>query len=345
MVKIIGRHPSGVRLDRIKKTNNYTNGVFQNVEPTVVMAKEASFFKLLREFYNKPQDVSPVHPLPHVKTVLKDLRSDKPAIVWFGHSSYLIRSHNFTVLVDPVLSDNASPVRFFGKAFRGTSVYNTDDFPDIDLLLITHDHYDHLDYKTVLKFKHKVKHVVCSLGVGAHLEYWGFKPETITELNWWEHHQPNSDVKLTATPARHFTGRGVKRAKTLWSSFVLNMHGYQLFLGGDSGYDAQFKKIGEHFGNFDLAFLECGQYGKYWPNIHMFPEETVQAARDLNATIVFPVHWAKFALSNHTWNEPIKRFMAEAEKKNQNYISPLIGQTYVLGEVFQQKEWWNHLQP
>lgn len=340
MAKVFGKKPWGKRLDRISKSSNYKDGVFQNIEPTSVMNKDANFFMIMRDFYSKPKDVTPLQVVPHIKTDLKSLALETPVIVWFGHSSYMIQSKGFTVVVDPVLSGNASPVKFFGKEFKGTSVYTTDDFPEIDLLVITHDHYDHLDYKTIVKFKDKIKQVVCSMGVGSHLEYWGIAPAKITELNWWENYKVNEGIELTATPARHFTGRLFKRGKTLWSSFVLKLHGRNLFLGGDSGYDAQFKKIGETFGPFDLAFLECGQYGKNWVNIHMFPEETVQAAKDLGAAILFPVHWSKFALSNHSWNESIKRLAVEAKKQNQDYVMPLIGQSYVLGETFEQKEWW-----
>lgn len=341
MTRIFGKIPSGKRLERITKSQNNKSGVFQNIEPTSVMREDTNFFMILRDFYSKPKDVEPLQAVPHFKAELKSLSSEMPVIVWLGHSSYLIRSKGFTILLDPVLSGNASPVSFFGKEFKGTSVYTVEDFPEIDLLVITHDHYDHLDYKTIVKLKDKVKQVVCSLGVGSHLEYWGFAPEKIFELNWWENCKVNQEIELTATPARHFTGRLFKRGKTLWSSFVLKLHGRTLFLGGDSGYDAQFKKIGESFGPFDLAFLECGQYGKNWPDIHMFPEQTVQAAKDLGAKILFPVHWGKFALSNHSWNEPIKRLAIEAKKQDQEYVMPLIGQAYVLGESFTQKEWWS----
>lgn len=339
-MKILGTHPSGKRLQRITACSNYKNKVFNNIEKTDVMREGITYFTLLKEMAKRPKDTQPLKALPNYKTDLKALPSEKPAIVWFGHSSYLIKSKGFTILVDPVFSGNASPVSFFGKAFKGTSVYNTHDFPEIDLLIITHDHYDHLDYKTMLAFKNKIKQVVCSLGVGAHLEYWGFVPEKITELNWWENHQINQETEITATPARHFTGRRLKRGKTLWSSFVLKINGYKLFLGGDSGYDEQFKKIGETFGPFDLAFLECGQYGINWPSIHMFPEQTVRAAMDLRAKVLFPVHWAKFALSNHSWNESILRLSAEANKQGQYFVMPLIGQPYHLEETFEQDTWW-----
>lgn len=142
-------------------------------------------------------------------------------------------------------------------------------------------------------------------------------------------------------PARHFSGRNFDRFKTLWTSFVLEWGTYKINIGGDSGYSSQFKVIGEKFGGFNLAFLECGQYGKYWPQIHMFPEETVLAAKDLQAEILFPVHWAKFVLSTHPWNDPIKRLSVAAKEQGQSFVSPILGEIYIMGEDFEQKEWWN----
>ena len=152
--------------------------------------------------------------------------------------------------------------------------------------------------------------------------------------------QQSANIKITATPSRHFSGRGFTRANTLWSSFALELENYKIFIGADSGYDSQFKKIGAHFGGFDLAFLECGQYGKNWPQIHMFPEQTVQAAKDLQAEILFPVHWSKFVLSTHSWNDSIKRLTKEAAIQDQKYVSPLIGEVYILGENYKQTKWW-----
>jgi L-ascorbate metabolism protein UlaG (beta-lactamase superfamily) len=186
----------------------------------------------------------------------------------------------------------------------------------------------------------KVKKVVTSLGVGEHLEHWGFAPEIITELDWWQTTTIDNDINITATLARHFSGRGIKRATSLWSSFVLNLNGYRLFLGGDSGYGTHFKTIGEKFGPFDLAILENGQYGHNWPTIHTMPEETVLAAQDLQAKIVLPVHWGKFVLSTHPWNEPIKRFIEAANKAQLAFATPKIGEPYVIGGKVSSDDWW-----
>ena len=338
--KMMGSNPSGERLQRISRSPNYRDGAFQNIEPTSVIIKDASYFQILKKHAQKPVTVKPAKAIPHVTTDLKNIFFEKPTIFWFGHSSYLIHYKGFNILVDPVFSGNASPVKFFGRSFNGADAYQPHDFPEIDLLLITHDHYDHLDYFTVTKLDKKIKTIVTSLGVGSHMEYWGVDGNKINELDWWESYIVNDKIKFTATPARHFSGRGISRGKTLWSSFVLEMDEYKIFIGGDSGYDKQFKIIGDKFKNFDLAFLECGQYGEDWPYIHMHPDETIKAAKDLNAKMILPVHWGKFVLANHPWNEPIEKLNAISEKENLDVIAPLIGQPFTIGEKFDQTKWW-----
>jgi L-ascorbate metabolism protein UlaG (beta-lactamase superfamily) len=335
-----GANPDGERLERIKRSPNYKNGSFQNLSPTPVMAENVTYMQTARSFFNKPKDNVPPAPIPSVKTDLKALPDDKPTVVWFGHSSYLIKLKGTTVLVDPVFSGNASPVSFFGSAYPGSNVYDVDSMPDIDLLVLSHDHYDHLDFITIVKLIPKVKKFYCALGVGAHLERWGIPADRIVEFDWWDTNQVASDIELTATPARHFSGRSLARGKSLWTSYVLDIHGYKLYLGGDSGYDTHFKKIGDKFGPFDLAILECGQYGEGWPNIHMFPEQTAQAARDLRAKTLLPVHWAKFSLANHAWNEPVKRLLASEAAQGLDITTPRIGEPIVVGAVNPKAAWW-----
>jgi len=339
--KVFGKLPSGERLNRILLSPNFKNGAFQNIEPTDVNPNKVSIGKLILDFYNKPKSVVPGRELTFVKTDLNNLAFDQPSVIWFGHSSYLITYKGFTILVDPVFSGYASPVKLFGKSFLGSDNYRVEDFPTIDLLIITHDHYDHLDYETIAKIKGKVKMALTPLGVGAHLEYWGVDKNKIAELDWWEKCTIQTDVEITATPSRHFSGRGISRAKSLWASFVLKIHGRKIFIGGDSGYDKQFKIIGERYNGFDLALIECGQYGVNWPQIHMTPEETVMAAKDLNTKILFPVHWAKFALSTHAWNEPVNRLIVAAQKENVKLVTPKMGQPFFLEQEHQPMEWWN----
>ncbi|WP_026462540.1 MBL fold metallo-hydrolase [Adhaeribacter aquaticus] len=339
-MKVLGKAPAGERLKRIRLSPHYQDGTFQNIEKTEVMLKGVSPLKMMRDFINKPVTVKPGQPLPVIKTDLKNIAANTPAFVWFGHSSYFIKHYNFSILVDPVLVNYASPFSFIIKGFTGLEAYSPADLPPIDLLIITHDHYDHLNYETISQIKDKVKKIVVPLGVGEHLEYWGIAPEKITELDWWEDTQINKNIKLTATPARHFSGRGFTRNNTLWTSYVLELQGYKIFLGGDSGYDAQFKVIGNKFGPFDLALLECGQYGINWPYIHMLPEQTVQAALDLQTEVLWPIHWGKFALAYHPWDEPITRVLAAAAPHNLPVATPAIGETYVLGDSTATRTWW-----
>ena len=370
LIPVLGKDPAGDRLQRILNSPNYKDGSFQNLTPTEVTLKEASLPKMLKEYRNRPVNTAPNHPLPAIRTDLWGLPSDQLTIVWFGHSSYLVKINGFHILVDPVFSGNASPVSFFAKAFPGTDIYGVKDMPAINLVLLTHDHYDHLDYKTIRELIPTARHFCTSLGVGSHLEYWGIPAEKITELDWGESWtidkktgqppvasaisttgQPGADaITLTATPARHFSGRTIKRGRTLWSSFVLKTGvapgnsgapAYSLFLGGDSGYEQHFKTIGEKYGPFDIAILECGQYGKNWPYIHMQPEETVAAAIDLRAKYLLPVHWGKFSLALHPWNEPIQRVVTAAAGKGIALTTPLIGQPVILDKEYPHKKWWD----
>lgn len=341
ILKPFGSNPSGKYVETLKRSPNYNGRVFRNFSDTESLVKGASFAKITWRFFTKPKNTAPPKPLPSVKTDLKALRSDKPVIVWFGHSSYFIRINGKNILVDPVFSGYASPFSFTGKSFKGSDIYNVDDFPDIDILIITHDHYDHLDYQIVRKLRSKAKIICTSLGVGSHLRYWGIDPAIIVEFDWWESKQMTGDIQLTATPARHFSGRSFTRNKTLWSSFVLKAGNYSIYIGADSGYDSHFKTIGDQYGPFDIAMLECGQYNEWWPYIHMMPEETVLASIDLQAKLLMPVHWGKFALGLHPWDEPINRVVAKANELNVKCITPMIGEPVILNESLPVKQWWD----
>lgn len=336
-----GKAPSGERKQRIIKSPQYGKKQFENFSHTPNFAEGYTMGKVMREFlFRKKPNNKPAHKVPVQKPVFKS-HSDIPVITWFGHSSYFLQIHNKNILVDPVFSGHASPFSFSVNSFDGTNIYSVDDFPEIDILLISHDHYDHLDYKTIKKLIPKVKSVITSLGVGSHLEKWGYDPKIIHELDWWEEIKLN-DLKFTATPSRHFSGRGLKRNLTLWSSFVLETKDKTLYLGGDSGYDAHFKKIGDKWKSFDLAILECGQYNLAWHYIHMLPDEVVQAAKDLNTKILMPVHWGKFALAFHPWNESITSVMDHAEKQQIPLLSPGIGETIEINDPYL-NTWWKEL--
>ena len=338
-----GKPPSGSRLERIKNSPNYKDGVFQNLSPTPVMAKDASYWELFKKQFESDTNRAPLKPLPSVKNNLKETPSTKPTITWFGHSTYLVQIDGKNILIDPVFSERTSPVQYIGsKNYLGTSIYSAADFPHIDYLFLSHDHYDHLDYGTTLAMKEKVGHYYMPLGVGSHLEYWGLDTAKITEMDWWQEVNITPDIKLVCTPGRHFSGRGIAdRGKTLWGSFVLITPTHRIFLGGDSGYDTHFKQIGDKYGPFDIAFLESGQYNAYWPNIHMMPEQTVQANIDLKSKVLMPVHWGKFSLALHPWNEPINRVLNKADELNIVTTTPMIGERVILDSILPNSKWWN----
>lgn len=337
-LKVFGQHPRGTSMTRIQSSPNYREGKFHNLTHSPLM-KDGFSVRAMWDFFTA-KNTRPPGPLPSVKRNLLHPAPGQTELTWFGHSSYLIQSNGLNILVDPVFSRHASPVPVAGRSFDGANVYAAADMPAIDLLVITHDHYDHMDYDTIRALLPKVKMACTSLGVGAHLQYWGIPKEKVLEFDWWETQQVNPLVTLTATPARHFSGRAVRSNRTLWSAFVLQLPGINIFIGGDSGYGDHFTEIGARFGPFSLALLECGQYNERWPYIHMMPEETIQAAIDLKAEVLMPVHWGKFALSLHTWDEPINRATASAAQRNVRVTTPRIGEAVIIGHHYPKEPWW-----
>jgi L-ascorbate metabolism protein UlaG (beta-lactamase superfamily) len=342
VIQSLGQNPEGASLDKIEKLQNYKEGKFQNLDGDDSV--EINGFKALKSLLNRSETVSPFNRLPSMQTDLQNLKVTAPTVVWFGHSSVLIRTKTGNILIDPIFSKSAGPIPGMVKAFKGSTGYSSDDMPVIDVLLISHDHYDHLDYKTVKKLKDRIKKVVVPIGVGSHFIHWGFDPEKITELNWNESIVIAKDIQITATPARHRSNRTLATDKTLWASYVINTDGHKVFYSGDGGYGAHFKEIGQQYGPFDLALMECGQYSPNWPTHHMNPEQTAQAAADLQANTVQPVHWAKFAESHHPWNEPVNRLLTAAKIFKYKVSIPEIGQPYILGEPAKTKIWWNYEQ-
>lgn len=341
---VFGKMASGKRLEAIKNSKHYKNGQFNNLSYTPQLTEGASMPKVMREFlFNKNKRNKPSDLIPSIQTNLKQLPNDKNILIWFGHSSYFMQLDGKTILVDPVFSGHASPVSFSTKSFKGSDTYSAADMPEIDYLFISHDHYDHMDYETLIQLKPKVKKVVTGLGVGAHLERWGYETKIIAERDWHDELDLGGGFVVHITPGRHFSGRSLKRNSTIWSSFVLSSPLMKIFLGGDSGYDTHFATIGQKYGPFDLAILENGQYNEAWKYIHMLPEEVVMAAKDLRAKVLLPVHWAKFSLGLHAWDEPIKRVTKEAMIKDQPIIHPMIGEVVDLDNMQQGNKWWEQV--
>jgi len=339
-----GKKPSGERLAAILKSPHYKNGKFENQSFTPDLAEGATYWGIMYEFFfKKVQRKIPTDLIPSVKTNLHEVAPDQDILVWFGHSSYYIQLEGKRFLIDPVFSGNASPIAGTTKSFKGSDIYTVDDIPEIDYLLITHDHYDHLDYKTILKLKPKTKKVITALGVGSHFEFWGFPTANIIEKDWYETIVLDENLTLHTTPSRHFSGRSLKRCNTLWTAFVLEAKDFKMYLGGDSGYDAHYAEIGAKFGPFDIALIDNGQYNKNWRYIHNMPEDVIKAMNDIKAKRVFPVHSSKFALSLHAWDQPLIN-VTELNSASQNpipLITPMIGELVELKNENQQfKQWW-----
>lgn len=340
---VFGAEARGERLVRIQQSKHFKNKQFQNLSYTPSLAEGHSMMDVMYDFFFKKKNplLKPVKNIPSIHSDLKNLPKDQDIFIWLGHSSYYIQTEGVSFLIDPVLSLYGSPFKFFNKAFPGADIFKPGDIPNIDYLVITHDHYDHLDYPTVKAIKDRVQKVILPLGVGAHLERWGYKPEQLIEEEWWTEVVLKNNFKITFTPARHFSGRKVQRNVTLWTSYVLETPTKKLFLGGDSGYDTHFKMIGEKFGPFDYVFIENGQYNEAWKYIHGLPEDVIQACIDLKAKNIIPVHSSKFALSLHAWNEPLEKIMSLGKAKNLNILTPMIGEILDLNKSNNQfKTWW-----
>lgn len=300
-----GRLPRGERQARIERSPHYREGKFWNLSATPLMTsdKGGRIRGMIDFLFRDKTGVVPSAPVPAIETDLGALDRRRDLVIWFGHSSYLIQIGGKRLLVDPVF-DKAAPVAFANRAFPGTDLYSAKDMPDIDYLIISHDHWDHLDHETVREIEGRVQKVVCGLGVGEHFEYWGYPREKIVELDWQEEADLGEGFSVHCLPARHFSGRGLVSDKTLWASFLVQSPTRKIYVGGDGGYDAHFAAIGRRFGEIDLAILENGQYNEDWKYIHLMPEFLEKAARDLSARSILTVHHSKYALSTHPWDEP-----------------------------------------
>jgi L-ascorbate metabolism protein UlaG (beta-lactamase superfamily) len=266
--------------------------------------------------------------------------SEKAKFIWYGHSVILMRLNNQTILIDPMLGSDASPIApAKTKRFSNNSLNIINDLPEIDLMVLTHDHYDHLDYESIKRLKAKTNHYFVSLGIKRHLIRWGIDESRIEEFDWWDSRSFNN-IKITFTPTRHFSGRGITSlAKCLWGGWAFKTATENIWFSGDGGYANHFKEIGKRLGPFDFAMMECGQYCDDWSQIHMFPNESVQAAIDSKVRVAMPVHWGGFKLSyQHAWFEPVEEFAKEAEIHSLPYITPQIGELF--DATTTTKSWW-----
>ena len=332
-----------IQVEIIERSSQYKDGKFLNYEKW-----DPSFMKMsssLWDFIFKRGGRKPDVSLPSKDVDLKHFTSadtNQLNVTWLGHSSLMINIDGFRIMTDPVFEKKITIV--------GPSRYNGDvpldikDVPEVDVVLISHNHYDHLNKFSIQNLKDKAKLFVVPLAVGAQLEEWDVPRKKIVELDWWDEYQVNDKLMIAAAPAQHFSGRGLTdRDETLWVSFVVKGPNHKIFFGGDSGYFPGFKLIGDQYGPFDMTFLETGAYNERWYFVHMFPEETVQANIDLNGRVLHPIHWATFDLSLHSWYEPMQRLTKAADSLGVTTALPVAGETTIFDEYIPAEKWWEEL--
>lgn len=340
-----GALPKGERLERVKKSPNYRDGAFRNlVEKPTLTEGYTMMGEIWNTVFKDHPRRAPLDSLPSVKTNLKSLSPESNVMVWFGHSSFFLQLDGVKILVDPVFSGKASPLPGSIKAYKGSDIYTVDDMPEIDYMLLSHDHYDHLDYETVQALKNKVKFVTCGLGAGAHYERWGYTPQQILEKDWNEKVIVKPGFTIFTTSTHHDSGRGFTRSQSLWLSFFIQSPTLHIYYSGDGGYDDRFKKITEKYGQIDWAIMECGQYNKAWQSVHELPEEVAQTTTLLKARNLLPVHHSKFTLAKHPWDEPLEKISQLSQSKPYRLATPMIGEAVRLDDSTQVfSAWWKNV--
>ncbi|ACT06323.1 conserved hypothetical protein [Dickeya chrysanthemi Ech1591] len=320
----------------------FHEGAFKNVNPRQKVGTLEDIKVLWNFTFNKPPHTEPENPLPVMQlTTERVLNSPDNTVFRLGHSSLLLKMKNKYWLTDPVFSKRASPVQWLGpKRFQDTPI-TLEQLPEIEGVLISHDHYDHLDYDAIMKLKDKTRFFLTPLGVGDLLRSWGVPAEKIIQLDWWQSHEIDG-ITFVSTPAQHFSGRGLFDGnKRLWTSWAMVSDNFRLFFGGDSGYFDGFKKIGDAYGPFDMAFLEAGAYDPGWRDIHMLPEDTVRAFEDLKGKWLFPIHNATFDLAFHSWDAPFINIVSLSREKGISLSTPEIGEGVEFLKPATEKQWWN----
>lgn len=350
LMKSLGRTPDGTRLERIRASVRWAGERFRNLHPILAGLRDPNApMPSLREFLCGGVRRMPPGPLP----ALSPLESwSKPPgsglrVTWLGHSTVLIEIDGLRVLTDPVWGPRASPSRFIGpKRFQPVPVLLR-ALPPVDLVLVSHDHYDHLDYPTIRQLRRHTVPFVTSLGVGAHLEAWGIAPERIVELDWWESFSlPNADLTVTAAPSQHFSGRTIKtRNTTLWSSLVIRSPRHAVFFSGDTGLTTEYREIRERLGPFDLTMLEVGGWHPSWGDMHLGPENALEAHALLGGGAFLPIHWGTFALAMHPWDQPAETLLRLAPAAGARLLMPRLGEPIEPSHDRELEGWWRSEQP
>jgi L-ascorbate metabolism protein UlaG (beta-lactamase superfamily) len=330
-----------VLMKKMEDSPQYKNGKFKNY----VDWEQPSFGEYLStgwEFLFGGDQRTPNGLLPRKAVNLKHFTasdSNQLNVTWLGHSSLMINIDGYKIMTDPVFEKSVS---FFGPSrYNGDVPLETTQLPELDMVIISHNHFDHLNKSSIEILNNKTGKFIVPLAVGAELEDAGVPQDKIIEMDWWDELKLDEQLTIVATPAQHFSGRGLTdRDKTLWASWVIKAPNHKIYFSGDSGYFNGFKEIGEKYGPFDMTFLETGAYNEKWHHIHMFPEETVQAHIDLGGKVLHPIHWATFNLSLHTWYDPMERLIRAAEISEVTVAIPIVGETTIYGEYIPTDKWW-----
>ncbi|MCJ8163367.1 MBL fold metallo-hydrolase [Pontibacter sp. E15-1] len=338
-----GGRISAEEKERYTRSAQWDGDKFVNQTTTVMDISLGTLPGLLKANFTDKEKRAPKQALPLERFDSLAWVNDTSAtrFIWFGHSTGLMQMAGKNLLIDPMFGADASPIApFQTKRYSDSTLFILDRLPAIDAVFITHDHYDHLDYDSFRKLNGKVGHFYVPLGVKRHLLRWGIASDKITELDWWDAASV-AGIDVTFVPSRHFSGRGLSdRGESLWGGWVFSTAASRVYWSGDSGYGEHFKEIGARLGPFDWAFLECGQYNKHWHHIHMYPEESVQAAIDVKAKTSIPIHWGAFTLSLHDWKDPVQRFSAEAERRGVPIMMPRLGEVIQAPDTTGQTYWW-----
>jgi L-ascorbate metabolism protein UlaG (beta-lactamase superfamily) len=347
-MKSLGKKPGGLRLERIKASPRWTGETFRNVNPIPAGLRDKNVpMPTLSEFICGGERRYPRAELPAMDPlpVWRKPADSGLRATWLGHSTVLIEIDGVTVLTDPVWGPRASPSRLVGpKRFQPVPVA-LKAMPHVDVVVISHDHYDHLDYPTIRELAKRDVPFVTSLGVGAHLEAWGVPPERIFELDWWESYAlPNAGLTVTAAPSQHFSGRGLKdRNLTLWSSMVIAAPRHKVFFSGDTGLTTEYAVILERLGPFDLVMLEVGAFHPAWGDIHLGPEHALEAHALLGGGAFLPVHWGTFSLAMHAWDQPAEKLLELGAKQGVQLVMPHLGEPVEPGNVDCVMPWWRRV--
>lgn len=342
-----GGAPSDETLARMRASPRFVDGRFENVEPTTLMV--GSNWGSLRKWLFGDEMRAPKCPLPMAEGTARTLSTPSRSglrVTWLGHSTTLIELDGAVVLTDPQWSERASPSRWVGPRRFHPPPLALDELPHLDAVVISHEHYDHLDMHTVQRLAERGVPFLVPLGVGAHLSTWGIPASQIVEHDWWQSTTLPSGLRVVSTPARHFNGRGViGRTGALWTSWSLIGARHRVFFSGDTGLTQGFREIAAREGPFDLALIEIGQFDERWGQIHLGPLGALEANAMLGAKTMVPIHWATFELAFHDWSEPAETLLREAEKQGVSVATPRLGEPIEPSESPSTTAWWRALPP